>query len=309
MIEFSNGYKLDFACASGALAFDGRGWFWEWPLRWTGFLRPEEMTVVAKTITCHPLVGHLSMCRPWRAVQLYKNGAINAIGLTNPGLERWVTGPYTTAQKNKYKIAASVLPIGTSSARRFGICFTNLKLAYVEVNLSCPNLEHQSEIDWSIEVLEALHEEYPAPKVLKVSYDQARNQKFIQTITNSRTVEAIHAINTVPFKDVYPTETSPLTKYNGLDGGVSGPDIKYFGLNAGRFLQQYTDLPWIAGGGINTIQDVHQYEDAGAKAFSIGTCFLRTPWKPNRIIEQYRNGHAEKISTNHARSLVKRDHE
>lgn len=33
MIELSNGHRFEFVAASGALAFDGRGWPWEWPLR------------------------------------------------------------------------------------------------------------------------------------------------------------------------------------------------------------------------------------------------------------------------------------
>jgi hypothetical protein len=45
--------------ASGALAFDGKGWPWERPLVWLGLIKPELFTVVIKSLTRNPRRGNL----------------------------------------------------------------------------------------------------------------------------------------------------------------------------------------------------------------------------------------------------------
>lgn len=88
MIKLSNGRKLEFLVSSGALGYDGKGWPWEWPLRWAGLLRPEEFTAVTKTLTLEPRKGNLRWYKPWDVLRPLGNGNwVNAIGLTNPGLD------------------------------------------------------------------------------------------------------------------------------------------------------------------------------------------------------------------------------
>lgn len=51
MIELSNGYKLDFLASSGALGYDGKGYWWEQPLRWIKLLDINKFTPITKTLT------------------------------------------------------------------------------------------------------------------------------------------------------------------------------------------------------------------------------------------------------------------
>ena len=105
MIELSNGHRLEFVAASGSLAFDGRGWPWEWPLRWVGLLDPHLFTIVVKTLFPDQWKGNLRWSHPWDVVKFISQegneinplmalaiprligGAINAIGLTNSGFD------------------------------------------------------------------------------------------------------------------------------------------------------------------------------------------------------------------------------
>ena len=291
MITFSNGHELDFACASGAMAFNGLGWFWEQPFRWLGLLRPKEMTVVAKTVTRRPRKGNLSMLRPWRAVRLLRNqGAVNAIGLTNPGIRHWIAYDYPVAKEHGLSIAASIqveLPNAVDDASYMAKVLSTLDLAYIEVNISCPNTEQGNVA--AREVLEAICESAKQPLVAKVSFDQSQDAKLMRMVDSFEKVEAIHAINTVPWSAIYPARTSPLKKYHGLDGGVSGTPIFDHTLKAVKSLSSLS-TPVIAGGGIGTIQDVTKLYYAGADGFSIGTLFIRKPWGPNWIINQWRTG-------------------
>lgn len=288
MIRFSNGYELTFACGSGALAFDGRGWWWEYPLRWARLLDPKAFTVVAKTVTLHPKKGNLSMWHPWTCVRHLSDkpynqlGAVNAIGLTNPGIEHWVKYDYPMSQKMGYQIAASVKPDDGVQARCMAVELKPLHLAYIEVNLSCPNV-HDIPRDIP-EILDAF-QRTGHPVVLKLSEDQVE-EGFIKAVDPY--VEAYHAINTIPWKQVFHDKTSPIEKYpHKLQGGVSGSFIHRRALNCVNSMTGLTDKPTIGGGGIFQLQDVYNFQNNGAKAFSIGTCFMLRPWRPNRIVREY----------------------
>ena len=90
MIRLSNGHVLDHVVASGSLAFDGKGWPWERPMVAAGLIRPELFTVVLKTLTRDPRRGNLRWHSPWSCVALVPGGAVNKVGLTNPGVDWWV---------------------------------------------------------------------------------------------------------------------------------------------------------------------------------------------------------------------------
>jgi dihydroorotate dehydrogenase len=291
MIRFSNGHELRFACGSGALAFNGKGWLWEQPLRWTGLIDPKLFTVVAKTVTFEAKSGNLSFWHPWTCVRLIQEGdqrgATNAVGLTNPGYEHWVEKDYPVAKKMGYKIAASIKPETPVEAGAMAYALSDLELAYVEVNLSCPNVEHvPADIP---EILRYLGNS-KHPLVVKLSYDQV-NPIFVKSV--ERYVEAFHAINTIPWAEIFPDKPSPIEKQtHGLKGGVSGDFIHEHARRAIQKLKRLTSKPIIAGGGISSVEQCENFLHDGADAFSIGTLFLNRPWKPCQIVREYERKYA-----------------
>lgn len=292
-LELSNGHKFDFACASGALAFDGRGWPWEWPSRWFGRLRPQEMTIVAKTVTMEPRKGNLRWSHPWTCFRLLSGGnAVNAIGLTNPGIDAWVKESYPITQKMGYNTALSVMPKDVREATLMGKILRSLNLVYIEVNISCPNLQddHPDFSDVST-MLHMLGVESKHPIVVKLSYDQAMCDPLLDTLAANDSVEAIHAINTVPWEKIFGDKKSPLKKHTGVNGGVSGPRIfhDYTCVAVEKIRKHCPDLGIIGGGGIADWKDCVMMNSLGAQAFSIGTLFVRNPARPNQLMEEFRN--------------------
>lgn len=276
MIEFSNKHKMTFCCASGALGFDGRGWIWEYLLRWLGVIDPKTLTIVSKTVTLEPKKGNLS--KPWSCVKFLSNcSVVNSVGLSNPGVRVWIDKYYKISIQKGYNIAVSVKVDNLKEARIVAGILRGLKLAYVEVNLSCPNTEEVSP-----EVLAEL-KECDHPIVLKLSRNQI-NSQYINYTDNY--VEAYHAINSVPWNDIFPETKSPLAMEYG-NGGVSGKAIHKMALNSVKELKDLTNKPIIGGGGIFHFNDVLSFEEHGANAFSIGTCFLLKPWRPKQIIRRY----------------------
>ena len=291
MIEFSNGHQLKFANGSGALAFNGKGWWWEQPLRWFGLLDPKAFTVVAKTVTRHPRKGNLSLWHPWTCVSTIRKGvrrgATNAVGLTNPGIEAWIKDDYPVAKQKGYALSASIWPESIEEAAEMGKLMAALHLCYIEVNVSCPNTKHEQDTEKVWRICDAVSANCEIPLVLKLAEKQV-----IPEIVEpaSEFVEAFHAINTIPWDEVFPGEKSPIEGYSHkLKGGVSGDFIRTRAMEAVRKLKGMTDVPIIGGGGISSLEDVQNFEIIGASAFSIGTLFMTRPWKPNEIVRQYHN--------------------
>ncbi len=288
MIALSNGYRFTFCCGSGALGFSGLGWPWEAPLRWLGLLNPHALTVVAKTVTAEPIRGNLSPWHPWTCVRLIPGGATNAVGLTNPGIDRWFQRDYLRARRNHIDLAVSVKAESSDEARELVALLWGCEVPFIEVNASCPNVKKQEDVAKIVGVLSEL-KSAAWPLILKLSLDQI-DPDFIRAVEGN--VEALHAINTIPWAKIYPQKPSPIQRYrHGQQGGVSGEPIKSLAIDAVCRLRDMTSLPIVGGGGISSLDDVLAFEEAGASAFSIGTLFLRCPWLPNQIINQYRDQH------------------
>jgi len=289
VITLSNGASLEFLTGSGALGFDGRGWWWEYPLRWVGILNPHDFTVVVKTLTLRPRQGNLRWYAPWRCVRLIPHGTVNAVGLTNPGIDWWIRTCYPRMRRMELRTIVSVFSETVEEAHQFAEKLRPLTLDAIEFNASCPNVEHCSTVSHNLAIGAALagagH-----PLILKVGYDQPYVE-LAQALEG--VVEAVHAINAVPWRMVFPDKPSPLAKLGG--GGVSGEPIRPMVREAVANLVRHTSLPVIAGGGIYSLSDLEALWDLGARAFAIGTLFLRAPWMPNRLVRAWRQRVAQRI--------------
>jgi dihydroorotate dehydrogenase (NAD+) catalytic subunit len=286
LIRLSNGAELEVLVASGALAFDGRGWIWEWPLRWLGLLDPREFAVVVKTLTRHPRRGNLRWYRPWGCVRLIPGGVVNAVGLTNPGIEWWIRRCYPTMQKMGLVTIASIYAEAPGEAAEMAKMLAPLCLAAVELNASCPNTEDDllTNVQAVVETARQASENCPHPLIIKLSY----SQDYVSIAQQLEgVVEAVHAINTVPWRVVFPGKKSPLEHLGG--GGVSGPVILPYAIEAVSKLSRAVSTPIIAGGGIQSVEDMRRLQEAGASAFSIGSLFLTRPWRPTALAREWKS--------------------
>jgi dihydroorotate dehydrogenase (NAD+) catalytic subunit len=287
VIRFKNGHELDFACASGALAWMGEGWWWEHPLRWMGLIRPDELTVISKTLTYEPRVGNLKMWCPWRCVRLISQGAVNAVGLTNPGYKWWIKKYPKKIVKTGWKVIASIMPNTPQEAEEMVGALTYCPIVGIEINLSCPNVNHDTSIDHIKKIIVAAQNGNRGfyPIIAKLSHSDPYKDicKELEGI-----VDAFDLINTVPWAKVFPDRPSPLAKYN-LTGGVSGLPIRDHAREAISAVKLAgVKTPLISGGGIDSVEEVFARCVLGARAFTLGTVFLRTPWKPRNIIRECR---------------------
>lgn len=301
MIKLSNGHCLEFIAASGALAFDGRGWFWEWPLRWIGLLDPRLFTVVTKTLTLYPRSGNLSKLRPWRVVKFISEngevippplalvkpslvkGIVNAVGLTNPGLIQWMITDYPVIQRCGYKVIVSISGRREECLTMIEILNEQEDIVAVEFNASCPNFieEFFSNPETVVEICLAMVEKSRHPVVLKLGFSQDYRQ--IAKRTEGK-VEAV-SINSVDWRVVFPDKESPLAEYGG--GGISGQVAQPFTWQMMLTLRRETITP-IIGASIWEYEDIGRLQVLGASAYHFGAIFLPYPWRPSMYVKRWR---------------------
>lgn len=286
MIRLSNGHVLKYVVASGALAFDGKGWLWERPLMWLGLIKPELFTVVIKTLTRNPRPGNLRWWKPWTCVRLIPGGSVNKIGLTNPGVEWWCKKIGPRLDFKKYPLAGSIFG-NKNELIEMAQMFNKFNFVAVEVNPSCPNTGHaMQQADSIIENVTAVKAVSRHPIIVKVSVDQ----DYLAIARGLKGIAEVISINSVPWKTAFPNgDASPLWKLEkevgGGGGGVSGKPAQKFNWNAVEKLARDGSLP-VIGPSIMDFADLEKVRSLGAKAVSFGAIHLKTPCKPTSIVRR-----------------------
>jgi len=266
--------------ASGALGFDGKGWPWEKPLRWAGLLDPSLFTNVIKTLTIRPRKGNLKWYWPLGCIKPMFGGAVNAVGLTNSGIDWWVDKIGLKFDSPKISLVGSILGEPDELEIMAGM-LNYFNLAGLEVNASCPNtqddiLENTEKV---VEGCRAAKKKSRHPILLKLSvvHDVEKIVPAVQDFVE------VFSINSVPWRIVFPDRKSPLEKFGG--GGVSGKIAQPFTWLFAEKLQSMTDIPVIAPS-IWDYANIKTLRDKGFKAFSFGSVFLCHPWRPTLYVRK-----------------------
>jgi dihydroorotate dehydrogenase len=298
MITLSNGHRLNYVVASGALAFKGKGWWWERPLLWLGLLRPELFTVVIKTLTREPRRGNLRWWNPltwlpfspWSCVRFLHGGSVNKVGLTNKGIEWWCRKVGPRLDFEKFPLVGSIFG-DERELVEMAEMLNPFALVGLEVNVSCPNTGHAIEqAETVVSIVKAVKRVSRHPIIVKVSVDQ----DYVTIAHQLEGVAEAVSLNSVPWKTAFPKgEPTPLAilekKVGGGGGGVSGKPAQKWNWRAVAAIALDSSLP-VIGPSIMEFEDIEQLRLLGARAYSFGAIHLRTPWKPTAIVERKMKG-------------------
>lgn len=274
MITFSNGRKIQYFVASGALAFDCKGWFWERLLVLFGFIDIRLFGLRIKSLTLPPRKGYLRWLKVWECFRQIIGGAVNKIGLKNPGHSWWMSEVAPNLDFENLNIIMSLYgnedEIVTMIRRS-----NHLNLTAFELNVSCPNTGCAKDATEAIiKTARAAKKESRHPLILKISADQ-------DGVTLARAllgiVEAFD-FNTLEWSKVFPGIQSPLhrleKKVGGGGGGVSGrPLQKHNWPFMKKIHEAVPEMPLIASS-IMEYDDLARADSYGASAYSFGTIFL-----------------------------------
>jgi dihydroorotate dehydrogenase len=291
--------KISPVVISTALGLGGQGIFpytlWPAYKRLIRAVRETGAVVLTKSATRHPRRGNFIPANPltWKYIQRLPGcGMLNAYGLTNEGV-----GAGAPRIKEAIEAGLNVIPNlypefakGTETAVRetleaAGIYQRTLRDDFwaLELNFSCPNSEEEirENVGQALACSREVRQQFPDLYLIaKISI--CHPYEFAQELERLG-VNAIHAVNTIPYDLVFPQgPPSPLAAVNG--GGVSGgPALaQAYRYNAG--LRKNVKLFLIMGCGVTCLEDVQKYRDAGADAVSICTLALRNPREAERIV-------------------------
>lgn len=280
MIKFSNGHAFEYMTASGALGFNGKGWPWEQPLRWIGLLDPTLFTSVTKTLTLQPRKGNLRWHNPFRCLRPVSGGIINAVGLSNPGIDWWCKKIGPSVDSNKIPLVASIFGEPEELAEMTKM-LNKFDLVGLEINASCPNAESRVLQDTAriIAGCEAVRTNSRLPLILKVSVAHDVSQIVKEA---GGLIEAL-SINSVPWKMIFPNHRSPLENFGG--GSVSGKIAQPFTWGLVKKIAGLTSIP-VIGPGVWDFDDLKKVRNLGAKAISFGSVFLYRPWRPTLYVRK-----------------------
>jgi len=258
--------------------------------------------LVTKAVSRDPRAGN-----PPHRISETPAGMINAIGLDNVGLERFVAEKLPWLRDNLRRARVFVNVVGRTvddyAAVVRGLDDRDGFLGY-EINVSCPNVKGGTLFGTDPEALSELvgrlRGETDRPLVVKLTPNVPDIGVYAR-ICEEQGADGLSTINTFPGMLVDVDRREPVI--GNVTGGVSGPAILPMGVYLTWRAARATDLPIMGIGGIRSTEDAMQYVLAGASLVQVGTSLFVDPASAWGVHEGFL-AHLERQGVDHLSELV-----
>uniref|UniRef100_UPI0040566D2A dihydroorotate dehydrogenase n=1 Tax=Candidatus Electrothrix sp. TaxID=2170559 RepID=UPI0040566D2A len=239
--------------------------------------------IVVKGISLQPKPGN----PPPRVVET-ACGMLNAIGLENVGVDRFIAGKMKYLRSLTTPVVVNILG---DSVEEYGEIARRLDgvegVAALEVNISCPNVKKGGVAfgtmpEMAARVTEAVREASGLPLIVKLSPNVTDIVLMAKAVEEAG-ADAVSLINTLIGMAIDPMSRKP--RLANVIGGLSGPAIKPVALRMVWQVAQAVALPVIGIGGITTADDAVEFMLAGASAIQVGTANFYDPSAAENIVQ------------------------
>jgi dihydroorotate dehydrogenase (NAD+) catalytic subunit len=235
---------------------------------------------VSKTITIAPREGNPPP-RLWEA----PSGLINSIGLPNKGLEGFLTQDLPVLATLPVPLVVSVAGFTHEEfARLVEAVGADERVAAIELNVSCPNVESGcvmgAEPGETFPLVERLRPLTPKPLIVKLT-PNATDVAAVALAAERAGADALSLINTLRSVAIDPASGRPWL--GAGSGGLSGPAVRAVALEQIHAVASRTGLPVVGMGGIQSGRDALDFLAAGATAVAVGTESFRDPAAGERV--------------------------
>jgi dihydroorotate dehydrogenase (NAD+) catalytic subunit len=251
--------------------------------------------VVTKSVMLAPRAG-----RPTPRMAETPSGLLNSIGLQGPGIDGFLRRdlPWLLSRG-----ARAVVSIAGSTVEEFAELAARLSAAAgvtaIEVNISCPNVEHRGEVfacdaTAAASVIEAVRgrARHDIPVFAKLSPDVTDIAAIARACVTAG-ADGLSLINTMLGMAIDVDTMRPVL--GGTTGGLSGPAIKPVALRCvWQVREALPDLPIIGMGGVRTGRDALEFILAGASLVSVGTTIFHDPSACVRIARELEEEFAQR---------------
>ncbi len=242
---------------------------------------------VTKSITLEERAGN----EPTRIVET-RAGMLNAIGLANVGLKRFLSEKVPLLKKMPCPVIVNVAGHSYDDYGETCAAMDDLNcVAAVELNVSCPNvkdgLTFGTDAGRLKELVKCVKKAMPHKRlIVKLSPNVADITATAAAAVDGG-ADLLSLVNTFTAMTIDVNKRRP--RLENVTGGLSGPAIKPMALHlvsrTYRGVAKSAGVPIIGMGGVQNWQDAVEFILAGASAVGIGTALFVDPATPNKICE------------------------
>lgn len=240
--------------------------------------------VVCKSITLEPRLG-----LPTPRMAETPSGMLNAIGLQNPGIDRWLEEDLPWLQARG---VPTIVSIAGKTATEYRLLAERLRghvgIIAIEANISCPNVEDRGTVfacspDATRAAIQAVTRVAAVPVFAKLTPD-VTDIAVIADSARAGGAAGVSLINTLLGMAIDAGTRRP--RLAAVTGGLSGPAIKPVAIRAVHQVHRALPaLPIIGMGGARSVLDVIEFLLAGASAVAIGTATFTNPLAAHELVE------------------------
>jgi dihydroorotate dehydrogenase (NAD+) catalytic subunit len=239
--------------------------------------------VIVKGISLLPTKGN----PPPRIVET-ACGMINAIGLENVGIERFIAEKLPFLQDLNPPLMVNIYGKLEEDYSQLAARIDEVAgIDGIEVNISCPNVKAGGMVFGvdpraAFGVIRAVREQSSKPLIVKLSPNVTDITEIAAAVEEAG-ADCLSLINTISAMAVDIDTRRP--KIANIIGGLSGPAIKPVALRMVWQVAQKSKLPIIGIGGIMAAEDALEFLIAGATAIQVGTANFVNPRATIEIVE------------------------
>ncbi|MBM7635991.1 dihydroorotate dehydrogenase [Streptococcus saliviloxodontae] len=245
-------------------------------------------SIMIKATTSQPRFGN-----PTPRVAETPSGMLNAIGLQNPGIDLVLSEklPWLQEHYPDLPIIANVAGFSNEEYAEVSHKISRAKnVAAIELNISCPNVDHGNA---GLLIGQVPELAYAAVKASVSHSDVPVYVKLTPSVADITTVaKAVQEAGATGFTMIntlvgtrYDLKTRQPIIANG-QGGMSGPAVFPVALKLIRQVALASNLPIIGMGGVDSAEAAIEMMIAGASAIGVGTANFTDPYACPTIIER-----------------------
>ena len=238
--------------------------------------------IVSKTVTFHPQVGN-----PPPRIFETPSGMINAIGIENPGIDAFIAQKLPALKNIGVPLIISIL--GHDEGQFIGIIEKLNEeegIAAVELNLSCPNLNHKTLVAQdpvaTARLVGKIKPLSKFPIIAKLSPNVTDIAEIAQA-AEAGGADAVSLVNT--FAAMAIDIKKRQSRIGNFTGGLSGPAIRPIAVYMVHKVASQVKIPVIGMGGIMTASDALEFIIAGATMVAVGSGNFINPRAPIDVLE------------------------
>lgn len=228
--------------------------------------------VTTKSCGLLPRLGHENP-----TVVAWEHGLLNAVGLTNPGVEKEVEEIKKLKSLLKNSDTKIIASFFGCTVREFGKIAAILSKAepdFLEANISCPNTMDEfgrpfaASAKETYEIVKNVKKASKIPLIVKLS-PNVTDIASIAKAAEEGGADAVSAVNALLGMIIDTTSGKPIL--TNKMGGISGPAVKPIAIRCIYQIRKTVKIPLIGIGGINTGKDAVEMMMAGATAIGVGS--------------------------------------